>query len=213
MIDKAKKTIIFDFGNILINLEHQTCFENFRRVLAYDFSQGLPTKTELALHKYERGELNTEAFLWVLQQHKPEAEIRDIIDAWNSILGELPMSRLTMLEELRSSYNIAMLSNINDLHEIEIHKRLNKQMGISDFHHQYFDTVFYSHHIGFRKPEAACYTYVQKQLDIEAGDILFIDDLAINIAAAKAAGWQGVVHNPKEDILNNINMYIAKGIA
>ena len=209
MIDPSKKTIIFDFGNILINLDFPKCFTAFKEVLGVDFSAGLPEKTKQTMFRYEKGELNTESFLWHLQQYKPEAEIRKIIGAWNAILADLPQSRFDMVEQLRKRYNIAMLSNINDMHEQAIHKRVEQEMGIPDFHQQYFDKVFYSHHIGHRKPDPECYDHVQKELGIEDGQtIFFIDDMEQNIAAANEAGWQGAVHNPKEDIVNNIEQYL-----
>ena len=208
MIDKNKKTIIFDFGNILINLDYKTCFHQFNEVLGYDFSNGMPPKTEAAFHRYEKGEINTESFLWTLQQYNPKAEIRAVIKAWNAILGELPQSRFDMIAQLRPQYNIAMLSNINDLHEKAIHKRVQEDMGIDNFRTLYFDQVFYSHHIGHRKPDPECYAHVTAVLDVHPQDILFIDDMAINIRAAQEAGWSGVVHDPKEDIVNNIDEYL-----
>jgi len=101
-----------------------------------------------------------------------------------------------------------MLSNINDLHEIAIHRQIEKELGIEDFQTAYFDQVFYSHLIGHRKPDPGCYTYVQEALSIQSKDILFIDDMEANITSALAAGWKGQVHNPKEDIINNIDGYI-----
>jgi len=168
----------------------------------------MPPKLEKTFHRYEKGEINTESFLWALQQFNPEAEIRDVIAAWNSILGELPQCRFDMIEQLKPQYNIAMLSNINELHEIAIHKRIQNIMGIEDFHATYFDKVFYSHHIGHRKPDPSCYAHVQAVLDCSPQDIFFIDDMEINIKAAKEAGWSGTVHNPKEDIVNNIDGYL-----
>ena len=72
-------------------------------VLGQDFSGGLPQKTKEHLFRYDKGEINTESFLWHLQQYKPEAEIRDIIGAWNALLGNLPLSRFHMIESLRAA--------------------------------------------------------------------------------------------------------------
>lgn len=209
-MDLNKKTILFDFGNILINLDYPTCFKAFEDVLKRDFSKGLPEKLQAAMFRYEKGELQTESFLWALQQYNPEAEVRDIINAWNAILGNLPMARFDMLAELGKTYNIAMLSNINDMHEQAIHKRVIEDLNIEDFHSTYFDKVFYSHHIGHRKPEPACYTHVQAKLDVPPADILFIDDMPINIEAAHAAGWKGVVHDPTHEIVDMVQEYIAQ---
>jgi len=103
-----------------------------------------------------------------------------------------------------------MLSNINDLHEQYIHKKVIPALGIEDFHADYFDKVYYSHLIGYRKPNLDCYEYVMIDLGIKGEDILFIDDLKENIEGAKDAGWNASWHNPKEDILNNIAEYITE---
>ncbi len=213
MIDKEKRTLIFDFGNVLINLDYPKCFSTFYKVLGQDFSKGLPDKTKEHLFRYERGQINTEAFLWHLQQYKPEAEVREIISAWNEVLGELPLSRLQMVAELRKNYNVVLLSNINDLHEKDIHKYVKNVLHIEDFHADYFDKVYYSHLIKLRKPDREIYDYVTSDLDVKPESILFIDDMEVNIAACKAAGWNGVTHNPEEDIINNISSYIKRGFS
>ena len=101
-----------------------------------------------------------------------------------------------------------MLSNINELHEIEIDKRLKRELDIVDFRSNYFDKVYYSHLIGMRKPDAEIYSFVHGDLGVTPSDILFIDDLESNIEAAKEAGWNGVVHSPNNDIINDLDMYI-----
>jgi len=207
-INPKKKTLIFDFGNILLNLDYKVCFKAFHDVLGIDFSKGLPESTKQHLFRYEKGELNTESFLWHLQQFKPDAEIRDIIAAWNSLLVPVPQYRFDMIAALRDKYNVAMLSNINDMHMNWIHSDLKKRLGLEDFRSQYFDKVFYSHLIGHRKPDTNCYEYVQKELGIADGqDILFIDDMQENIDAALDYGWRGVVHDPKEEIVEKIIEY------
>lgn len=210
MIDKSRRTIIFDFGNVLINLEHKRTFTEFKKVLGVDFSSGLPEKMEAVFHRYEKGEINTESFLWALQQYNPKAEIRDVIFAWNSILGELSQARFDLVSSLRETYNVAMLSNINEMHEKEIDKRLEKELGLIDFRSNYFDKVYYSHLIGLHKPDTKIYSFVHQDLNIEPSSILFIDDLEKNVLAARSVGWNAVVHDPKTDIINNMEKYIEK---
>lgn len=210
MIDKAKKTVVFDFGNILINLDFPRCFATFKSTLGQDFSNGLPDKTKDYMYKYDRGQINTEAFLWHLQQYNPQVEVREIIAAWNALLGDLPISRFDMLSALRSDYNIVMLSNINELHIEKIHRNLKKNHGIEDFHAEYFDKVYYSCRIGMRKPDKEIYDFVANDLRVSPTDLFFIDDMVANIEGCKEAGWNGVVHNPKEDIINNIDTYLSE---
>lgn len=208
-MDKNKKTVIFDFGNILIDLDYPKCFQSFDKVLGVDFSEGVPDNTKEILHKFDRGHINVEGFLWHLQQYNPEAEIRDVIAAWNSILGQVPLERFQMVEQLRGRYNVVMLSNINELHIEYIHKDLKKRLGIEDFHTAYFDKVYYSCRIGMRKPDEEIYSFVQKDLGIPPSDILFIDDMSINIAACKKSGWHGMVHDTSKEIIDEIDDYLS----
>jgi putative hydrolase of the HAD superfamily len=55
---------------------------------------------------------------------------------------------------------------------------------------QLFDSAFYSCHIGAKKPDPAYFTAVLEQLRTEPECIVFIDDLAENVAAARQVGFQ-----------------------
>ena len=57
-----------------------------------------------------------------------------------------------------------------------------------------FELVVDSAFVGMRKPEAAIYELTLERLGdgIDAGDCLFVDDLEINVAAARELGMQAV---------------------
>jgi len=71
-----------------------------------------------------------------------------------------------------------------------------------------FDKVYYSHNLGLRKPEQEIYFKVQKELNVDASHIIFIDDMIDNIEAAKKCGWYGIHHDPKNDIEMHLETYI-----
>lgn len=56
-----------------------------------------------------------------------------------------------------------------------------------------FDTEFYSCGIGAAKPKVEFFEKVVAQLGCDASDVLFLDDRAENVAAAKQAGLNAVV--------------------
>lgn len=210
-MDTNKKTIIFDFGNVLINLDFKKCFDNFEKVLGEKWSlSNTPDSINHAIQQYERGSINDEEFIWAFQQLNSNAQPRDIIDAWNSILENIPLDRLELLESLRADYNIALLSNINNFHLQAISKYLITKLKILNFEDQYFDKVYYSHLIGIRKPDKQIYEHVTQDIDQPVEQILFIDDLRQNIEAAQAYGWKGFVHDPKSHLPEVINTYIKK---
>ncbi|KAF9920735.1 hypothetical protein BGZ67_001018, partial [Mortierella alpina] len=55
-----------------------------------------------------------------------------------------------------------------------------------------FEKVFYSHEIGFLKPDVPVFQVVIDDQGLVPGETLFMDDSAVNIAAAKSYGLQAV---------------------
>jgi len=52
-----------------------------------------------------------------------------------------------------------------------------------------FDALFFSCHLGVRKPDVAFFEVVSAQIGEPPGQLLFIDDHEANVDGARAAGW------------------------
>lgn len=66
-----------------------------------------------------------------------------------------------------------------------------------------YTAVVQSCDIGFMKPEKEIYQHAQRLAKVPHNQILFIDDLEVNIEAARSVGWQGIVFdtdNPEYSI-------------
>lgn len=201
--------IIFDFGNIIFDLDYDACFSNFATIFKEDWGGGnIPVQIQNVMERLEKGEISEEAFIWSFQQYNKTVNPRDIVDAWNSLLLQIPASRFEFLDQMNSNYRFALLSNINAIHEKYIHNYLKEEYGIIDFETRYFNKTYYSHHIKMRKPDEEIYQYVACDLDVMPSQILFIDDLPENVEAAKSCGWNAVVHNPKERIEEKFKHYL-----
>ena len=204
------KTLIFDFGNVLIDLDYERHFKAFRELFPRHWDQGnYPESIQGSLLKYEKGEISDDTFIWNFQQLDPSLDPLSIVRAWLSLLGEIPLSRLDMLNSLGSDYKIALLSNINNLHLNWIQNYLFKAHGIDDFENGFFDHVFYSHVIGMRKPDQEIYKYTEAAMSVRGEDILFIDDREDNIMAARTAGWNAIQHDPRQEITERIQEYLS----
>ena len=111
----------------------------------------------------------------------------DIRNAWNAMLLEFREESLVKLEELADRYNIYLLSNTNHIHWLAFDQLFKERAG-KDSLDDYFKKAWYSHKIGYRKPNADIYEYVLKDAGILAEDTLFIDDSINNIEAAQQLG-------------------------
>ena len=63
-----------------------------------------------------------------------------------------------------------------------------------------FRKMFLSSTIGLRKPDAAAYDHVVKEIGVPAGRIVFFDDSADNIEGARARGLLAVHVTSTRDV-------------
>ncbi len=194
------KNIIFDFGDIFINLDKQIIFkeiENFG---------GLNKLSAILIdlnQKYEVGAISSETFINELVCIYPNASPKEIIRIWNSMLLDLPDYRLKFIENLslENRYRLFLLSNTNELH-IDC---VEKNMGTLKYNRfkNSFEKFYLSHEIHLRKPNAEIYKFVLDENDLVAKETFFIDDTKENIDAAKKLGincWH--LNVGSDDIIN-----------
>jgi epoxide hydrolase-like predicted phosphatase len=62
-----------------------------------------------------------------------------------------------------------------------------------------FDAIVISGEVGMRKPEPEIFAHVLELLGVEAGETAFVDDLDVNVEAARALGLVGVVHTSYDE--------------
>ena len=53
-----------------------------------------------------------------------------------------------------------------------------------------FDQLLFSWRLGVTKPDPLAYARATERLEVEPGDVFFVDDSAANVEAAIAHGWQ-----------------------
>ena len=108
------KNIIFDFGDIFINLDKQAPLIEMSK---FGLTQMTP-ELDTIFKNYEMGLMKSDDFINVLQSIFSDASREQIITAWNSIILDFPEERLTFIEQLKkeNKYRLFLLSNTNDLH-------------------------------------------------------------------------------------------------
>ncbi|MFT6810341.1 MAG: HAD superfamily hydrolase (TIGR01509 family) [Saprospiraceae bacterium] len=203
------KHIIFDFGGVLVDLNPDLSFNALRDIFDCEPSTPLPPKIQRILDEYEVGSFGEASFMHRLQLLKKEIPgERDLLDAWNAMLLDLPKVRLDWILELRKKYTVSLLSNTNHTHIEWVRSLLRRRDRIVGFEELYFDNVFYSHKINLRKPNLDIYNHVINELGATPAEAIFIDDSQVNIDGALAAGWQAVRHDPNQEIMKQLDHYL-----
>ena len=190
-------TIIFDFGDIFINLDKEATPLALKKLGLKEWNSNLD-----ALNlDFEKGKISEMEFIIGLQNYIPNASIHQIREAWNAILLDFPLYRLEFLQMLSQKYRLFLLSNTDSIH-IE---RFQHKAGISfyrDFY-QCFEKVYFSFELGMRKPDSAIFEFVIKEHNLLPKNTLFVDDNLQNIESAEKLGLQ-VWHLQKgeEDVID-----------
>ena len=98
------KNIIFDFGDIFINLDKQGTYKAMAALGVTDITP----KMINAYHQYEKGLISTEEFIqFFYNEFKIPKE--KLVDAWNAVLLDFPKRRLNFLKELAASKKYSLL--------------------------------------------------------------------------------------------------------
>ncbi len=177
-------TIIFDFGDIFINLDKQATIDGLQRLGLTSWNEDLD---QLNI-SFEKGQISKENFLLGIQKHIPNATINEILAAWNAVLLDFPLHRLEFLQLLSQKYRLFLLSNTDAIHINHFEQREGVSF-YSDFY-QCFEKVYFSYEMGMRKPDAEIYLALIRQHELSPKRTLFIDDKKENTDAAKALGLE-----------------------
>lgn len=177
------KNIIFDFGDIFINLDKQATYRELKKLGVPHISDEMT----IVARQYEKGIISTQEFTNFFSSQLG-VSVSELIVAWNSILLNFPRERFLFLKELYESkkYRLFLLSNTNELHISWIQQNwgFNKYMEFKNC----FEKFYLSHEIKLRKPNKEIYEFALKENNLIAEETLFIDDLEENTAAASALG-------------------------
>ena len=196
------KTIIFDLGGVLLDID-------FKRSENAFFQLGIPQFSEMAamaginelFTSLETG-MEIEQFNHQFRQ-LTQLNISDkqIETAWNALLLDFRKESMQHLLILKQKYNLYLLSNTNEIHLQEFQKKLVHQLPSLSWDNC-FDACYFSHKIGKRKPNAEAWLHIVNKHALKAEETLFIDDGAANIKAAKQLGMHTIHLLPSMRIEN-----------
>ncbi len=183
------KNLIFDIGDVLIDIDYIVTIGEFQKLSAVDFSEIVSYNKQYHIFDlFETGKVTAQQFRDELKQFlKKGTTDEEITRAWNSILIHYPEPKIALLKELKTRYKTFALSNINEIHVESINQAAKAQFGAGSFG-DFFHRAYYSNEVGMRKPEKEIYEWVLQQENLNARETFFVDDKAENVEAAKTLG-------------------------
>ena len=187
--------LLFDLGRVVLDID-------FSKALACWAGHAGCTPSDIAArwaidesyHHHERGTISDEAFFEGLRRSLGIAiSDEQFLDGWNAIFAGEMDGIAPLLQRAAKHFPLYVYSNTNRAHVAHftrIHAHTLKP----------FRELFYSSSIGMRKPEPAAFDHVVKAMGVPASRIVFFDDLAENVASARALGIKAVQVKSSRDV-------------
>ncbi|MEQ8904375.1 HAD family phosphatase [Ekhidna sp.] len=197
--------IIFDFGNVLIDLDYPRVIKRFSEVAKKNTEEIEElVVTAPILQKFEMGMIGPDEFRAkfnsLLGTKMGERQFEDI---WNSMLKSITKERMDKVLQIGKRFDTFILSNTNMIHEIAYEEMIMEETGRASLR-DFVKEVYYSHEIGMRKPNLNCYNFVIDDIGLYASRMLFLDDRLENVEAAKKAGMKAIQIFDPDKQLNEI---------
>ena len=184
---KKCKTIIFDLGAVILNINYQNTIDEFTKLGVNNAATLYSKKVQTNLfNQIETGMISSDEFLKALQKETKNANINQVEKAWNAMLLDLPEERVHLIKKLKNNHTIYLLSNTNAIHIDAFKKQLGNKKWLAFC--KLFDKMYLSHELGLRKPDVKIFEYILNEQKLKAEEVFFIDDSPQHIASAKKIG-------------------------
>lgn len=117
-------------------------------------------------------------------------------DLWAEYLGTPNEELIAYVRGLRSRCRLGILSNSF----VGARERETAAYRFGELVEQ----ILYSHEIGVCKPDPRAFEVACARLEVRPGDCLFVDDVAVNVEAAREAGMQAHVFKDNAKVVARI---------
>lgn len=178
------KLIVFDMGHVFVDFDWNAVCQGFATRANIEPAQFKEVLAYMGSLGYEAGAITTDEFLSELNNKLRSDITREEFDVlWTHGFHENP-EMAALLNELRQSRPLYLLSNTNEVH----YDFLQTTFDVA----RHFEELILSYQVGCTKPNERIYDEVFKRSGYTPQECVFIDDLVPNIRSAQALGMKTV---------------------
>jgi FMN phosphatase YigB (HAD superfamily) len=178
------EALVFDIGNVILRVHP----DRAARALASRAAVGAQwllriVAQEAPLKDFQEGRVSAREWYRRLRGLLGlRVTYREFCDAWNLALDPKPILEESLFAILGKQYRLILLSNTDPIHV----RYMQRNYGFPE----YFAARLYSCALGASKPEPVVYREAIQRAGVQAGQILYTDDVAENVEAGRKAGMQ-----------------------
>lgn len=188
------KLIIFDLGKVLLDFDHMNSCRELARFSSYSPEEIYKEIFVLGLEeKYDKNKISSSDFYKEILRRfkidKSSVNFEYFKKIWGDIFYEIP-SMGKLMEDLKKTYQIYLLSNTNEIHFEWVYNKFN----ILKIPQEYI----LSYKLGFRKPDKRIFYEAINRAEVSPGECIYIDDIKEYTEVAQSIGITGIHFKSRE---------------
>lgn len=192
------KAIVFDYGNVIARFDHLLFFKRmfpFSSMTVAEIQDEARREPNLIV-SYETGLISSDEFAaQVVKRLKLSVPKQEFKESFTDIFERFPAT-VQLIQQLKSSYRLGLLSNTNEWHfEAEI-----KTIDVFPL----FDSVTLSFKLGAMKPSEILYRDALDKLGMQADECVYIDDIEEYVRAAQNIGFHAICYTSHEQLVSSL---------
>lgn len=186
------KAVIFDMGGVIIDLDLDKCIRSFKeKAGCLDIENYLDACHQKGfIGQMEEGMIDEDEFYVRCGRHcRPGTSNETIRGCFADLLVGVNEEVAQVIRDLSGRYDLYILSNNNPI-SARVFGSMKDSTGrlMTD----YFKKIFYSFEMKILKPAPEFFQRVAAEIGCNMDELVFIDDSAVNAAAAEALGIHGI---------------------
>lgn len=191
------RAIFFDLGGVIVRTEYQAPRERLaeRLNMTYEDINKIVFESDTS-RKASLGQISTDEHWEAVTRRlkRPVSETRSIREEF--FAGDVADRDLIgFVRSLRPRYKTGVISNAwPDMRDYVVENKFDDA----------FDSLIISAEVGVMKPEAKIYQIALDQLTVQANEAAFVDDMKVNVEAARALGMHGIIFQNPLQVKENL---------
>ncbi|HET7402742.1 MAG TPA: HAD family phosphatase [Usitatibacter sp.] len=195
--------LLFDFGGVIAEIDFGRVMSHWAEAAGVPegqvrerFSHGE------AYQRHEVGAIDMAAYCDALRAEMGVTlDDARLVDGWQLVFGQPIEPTVRLVRALKGRVPLYLFSNTNLTHYEYFRRRFAEALAP-------FDRVFVSHEIGLRKPERAAFEHIAREIGVPLPRILFFDDTAANVEAARALDMGAVLVRSPDDVRSAVGGWL-----
>ncbi|HVR44152.1 MAG TPA: HAD family phosphatase [Thermoanaerobaculia bacterium] len=190
---------VFDLGNVVVRLAYDRVLGKIEKRSRASREQLIDLLDSAGGYRdLERGLIGFPEFhRFLCDRIGYASDLRTFRELWGDFFEGAVEGIDEVLRRARERYRIAFLSNSNEVHAEVIPRKFASLF-------EKGDVFIFSHRLRCAKPDPEIYHQALEMLGAKAADVVFVDDLAENVAAARNVGIEAFQFRDSVSLLGTL---------